>query len=492
MKKKTFCFILTAISILIAMTITVSGTENAEIAINIKNFPDDAFRSYVQTLDKDTSGTLSPAEIAEVENLIIYDRGISDLTGIEYFTNVKYLNCSTNNLTSLDLSKNTLIDLLMCDSNQLTSLDLSNNTALESIFCGSNKIKKLDFSKNALITSVDCRNGDLEELAFGEITSVQFLYCQNNELTELDISSLTNLKYFRCNDNNLTSIDLSNNPLLVNFYCGNNSLTSVDFAENITIASNKVFSDGNTAQISTPCNGEIDVSGFGNTAQMKIISGGTLNGNILTVSESASQVVYEYSVKCKGSETDSSNDHIMTVTLDAVKQEHNLINIDIDENNHISECTNDGCNYEKSEAHEFNCEVADEKYKVNDASCTAFATYLKSCVCGHASSETFTFDSPLNHDFENGSWICTNPNGHYRMCSRCSAIDTANMTPHEHGVWSDYEFDEEDNSFNSTRACDICGYAHQKSFVSGNIITLSEFIELVFGKLLDFFKLIII
>ena len=52
--------------------------------------------------------------------------GVFDLTGIEDFTNLEYLDCSYNLLTSIDLIQNTALIGLDCSVNQLTSLDLRN------------------------------------------------------------------------------------------------------------------------------------------------------------------------------------------------------------------------------------------------------------------------------------------------------------------------------------------------------------------------------
>ena len=49
------------------------------------------------------------------------------------------LHCRDNQLTSLDLSQNTVLTVLTCQGNQLTSLDLSKNTALTILGCSGNK-----------------------------------------------------------------------------------------------------------------------------------------------------------------------------------------------------------------------------------------------------------------------------------------------------------------------------------------------------------------
>ena len=64
--------------------------------------------------------------ISGVTNLVIEENGISDLTGIEDFTALTYLNCRYNQLTSLDVSANTALAYLNCFNNQLTYLNMRN------------------------------------------------------------------------------------------------------------------------------------------------------------------------------------------------------------------------------------------------------------------------------------------------------------------------------------------------------------------------------
>ena len=58
------------------------------------------------------------------------------------------LSCFNNQLTSLDVSKNTNLGTLSCSHNQLTSLDVSKNTNLGTLYCFNNQLTELDVSKN--------------------------------------------------------------------------------------------------------------------------------------------------------------------------------------------------------------------------------------------------------------------------------------------------------------------------------------------------------
>lgn len=59
---------------------------------------------------------------------------------------LKYLDCASNQLTSLDLSMNPELDGLDCKNNQLTSLNLSGKPKLDDLLCYGNRITTLDVS----------------------------------------------------------------------------------------------------------------------------------------------------------------------------------------------------------------------------------------------------------------------------------------------------------------------------------------------------------
>jgi len=55
---------------------------------------------------------------------------------------------SNNQLTSLDVSKNTALYALYCEENQLNSLDVSGNTALTALGLSGNLLTSMDISNN--------------------------------------------------------------------------------------------------------------------------------------------------------------------------------------------------------------------------------------------------------------------------------------------------------------------------------------------------------
>ena len=227
----------------------------ADVAIDSTNFPDANFRTYVATFDTDNDDRLTPAELAAVEYMALYNKSIGDLTGIEHFTDLTKLDCRRNQLTSLDLSKNTALQVLNCNNNPLTSLVLGGNTALTKLLCQNNQLTSLDVSKNTALEELDC--GD-------------------NQLTSLDVSANTALKDLDCGQNQLTSLDLSANPKLSFSHCSTNNNTY------------RLTLDASRTLDLTTLPGSFDVTKAG------YWSGGTVVGTVLTVDGGAEQVTYSY------------------------------------------------------------------------------------------------------------------------------------------------------------------------------------------------------
>ena len=73
-----------------------------------------ALEKYGSELDVDADFIISEAELESFDALLdVSDSGIQDLTGIELFVSLKTLLCDRNNLTAIDLSSNTNLELLL-------------------------------------------------------------------------------------------------------------------------------------------------------------------------------------------------------------------------------------------------------------------------------------------------------------------------------------------------------------------------------------------
>ena len=166
--KKFTAILLSIIMLFTVLPLTALATEG-DVPIDAEHFPDANFRTYVKDcFDTDKNDILSATEIASAKWFYIGGKGISDLTGIENFTELINLYVESNQLISLDLSKNTKLESLYCESNQLISLDVNNCAKLKYLDCNYNSLTTLDVSDNK---------------------KLETLYCICNQLTSLDISS---------------------------------------------------------------------------------------------------------------------------------------------------------------------------------------------------------------------------------------------------------------------------------------------------------------
>ena len=154
--------------------------------------------------------------------------GFFDLTGIEDFTALTYLNCSNNQITSLDVSSNIALIDLYCQGNQITSLDVSGATALTTLYCQDNQLTSLDVSSNTTLNYLHCLYNQLTSLDVSGATALTVLGCTSNQLTSLDVSNNTALTNLWCNGNQLPNLSLSQNTALTELICNSNQLTSLD------------------------------------------------------------------------------------------------------------------------------------------------------------------------------------------------------------------------------------------------------------------------
>ena len=74
------------------------------------------------------------------------------------------------------------------------------------------------------LTKLLCANNQLTELDLSRNTELTMLYCYNNKLTELDVSTKTKLCDLYCYSNQLTSLDVSGCIALETLYCYQNRI----------------------------------------------------------------------------------------------------------------------------------------------------------------------------------------------------------------------------------------------------------------------------
>lgn len=189
--------------VLSILTISCLGS----IAQNV-TIPDANFKAALVANQIINDNGDSEIQVSEANNymgaLNVSQLNITDLTGIEEFTNIFNLNCSQNSISTFDLSNNTALTSLSLHFNQFTSIDVSALTNLTFIECSNNSIEELDLSNNVNLTNIRATNNSLTSFNVknGNNTNVTLFRAQNNSnLACIEVDDATH------SSNNWTNID---------------------------------------------------------------------------------------------------------------------------------------------------------------------------------------------------------------------------------------------------------------------------------------------
>ncbi len=155
---------------------------------------------------------------------------IVDLTGINSFQNLLYLNCGGQHLTTLDATSLINLKTLQCNSDQLTSINVSGLFNLQTLNCSVNQLISIDVSSLTSLLDFNCQANQLPTIDVSTAMNLQSLNCSQNLMPGIDLNGLTNLKTLHCGYNQFTTVDLSTVPLLETFSCGFNQLTNIDLS----------------------------------------------------------------------------------------------------------------------------------------------------------------------------------------------------------------------------------------------------------------------
>ena len=195
-------------------------SDNYGTILSTANFPDANFRSYMRSLYP--KQYLTKTELQNLTQLIVINKGIYSMKGVEKLTYLKDLRCYNNHISSLDVSSNFNLEYLDCDGNGMTSLNVS-NTNLTYLDCGPNNLTSLDVYYRSSLKTLYCNDNKLTSLTLPPTSSnsLEAIDCSNNKFTSLSITGYSNL----------TSLKASSNSSLTSLSCYNNKLSYLSVSE---------------------------------------------------------------------------------------------------------------------------------------------------------------------------------------------------------------------------------------------------------------------
>jgi hypothetical protein len=219
--------------------------------------PDIEFETKLVDLGLDPCGIDGKVPTNNLTNVLSLSIGsgydVTNMTGIEAFTNLETLSLSSNMtgfstysgvnlLNGINLSNNLALQDFSCNRCGLENIDLSNNSNLTHLNLGSvylnvvndynnnNQIGTLDLSSNNMLQIVDIDRAGINNLILPNTTSLTNLDCSNNNLNSLNLSNVPNLNQLNANNNVLVDLGATNHGSLDSLNVSSNGFSGLNLS----------------------------------------------------------------------------------------------------------------------------------------------------------------------------------------------------------------------------------------------------------------------
>ena len=254
-----------------------SGSQESDYDSSFTYIPDDKFEQHLidkgldDILDDYVKTTniydeccigIDPPDICQIppycetEDFYDFDNRfewrISNLSGIEAFPQLTYLNLVGNKIDSINLTKNLMLETFYANFNEFKSINTDYNPKLKIISIDNNipswdhdcfegnineedTIIKLDFSKNFELESISIPTTGIISLDLSNNTKLNWINASNNRLSTLDFSSNTSIETIMLSNNNLSYINIDGISSLKVINLWGNQLTEINLSSNLSL-----------------------------------------------------------------------------------------------------------------------------------------------------------------------------------------------------------------------------------------------------------------
>ncbi|HEU0136594.1 MAG TPA: T9SS type A sorting domain-containing protein [Flavobacterium sp.] len=208
------------------LLLLITGTASAQVV----NIPDANFKAKLIALDVDTNsdGEIQVSEAIVPYTLNLSNSSITDMTGIEAFVNLFFLNCSNNNISTLDLSSIVGLQSIDANNNPLTSINISNLANLTGANLQHCNLDALDVTGCAAVMSLSLQYNEFTVLDLSPVTALRDLNLDYTTVETVNLAGLMNLENFSATTTNLTTLDVSGSPSLQTLYLSSPALGAVN------------------------------------------------------------------------------------------------------------------------------------------------------------------------------------------------------------------------------------------------------------------------
>ena len=193
-------------------TPTPTPVNDPQVGTNeVVYFPDPNLETVIREVIRRPTEDIYKSDLARLTRLVAWDRGIVDLTGLEYCTGLTALVLSANQISDIS-ALTSLTSLIRLD---LTENQISDISALSSL---------------TSVTRLDLRGNHISDIStLSSLTRLNEVYLGGNQISDISaLSSLTRLNNIYLGGNQISDISaLSSLTSLTKLFLNNNQISDV-------------------------------------------------------------------------------------------------------------------------------------------------------------------------------------------------------------------------------------------------------------------------
>ena len=191
---------------------------NALTSVNVANMPE--LRDLNLANNQLTAVTLNSSKNPLIETLDLSNNPIAATSFIYGQANLRYLNLSGMDYTSLTLTKDVNLDALLVANNALKTLTLTATKDISLIDVRGNKLEKMTTPTDGLpqLQQLLADDNYLEDLDISASTDINTLTVARNEISKVTLPSKSKLQVYDCSENALTFSSLPRKTYVPSVY----------------------------------------------------------------------------------------------------------------------------------------------------------------------------------------------------------------------------------------------------------------------------------
>ncbi|MFL0268872.1 leucine-rich repeat domain-containing protein [Candidatus Clostridium radicumherbarum] len=216
---------------------TIDGNKAASCTITVTDivtFKDKNLEQAVRNAINKPTGTIFKSDVAHITYLHLYNKNISDISGIENLSSLQTLDLENNQISDISAMNGlTNLQFLNLDLNGISDISaLKELTNLQDLYLDSNRISDFSALKGLInlkyLKLIDNQISDISVLK--ELTNLQELYLSNNEISDISaLRGLTNLHQLELMNNQISDINaLTGLTNLLDLGLTGNQISAVD------------------------------------------------------------------------------------------------------------------------------------------------------------------------------------------------------------------------------------------------------------------------